>query len=1187
MKPSSPSVEEDCAAPFKSAFRSQDDSAEKLSPPSGFCFTPKGNLILADDFNHRIQIYGPDHKLITSFGRKGKNPGELHYPRGIAVDREENIYVADSWNHRLQKFDAGGNHLLTIGSCGESKGLLNEPYDVFIDAEENILVVERYNHRIQIFGPKGDSKGWVGSRGTVVEEELASIYETPKHLFNAPAFEFPTSIAQDSLGNYFITDSGNHRIVKFDSRWNLLLTFGERGKGSGQFEYPLCVAIDPNDLLYVADLNNDRVQIFTSTGRYVDEMRETQDSASINAPCLTAIDPSGTLHVGLTFDTRVMTFQTPTACPDSPQTAYSLYHEAQQSQQRGNREKALQTCQTAVRQILAERPPPDSGNKYVVDLLVNFSSLAQSTEDKNNEPLLLESVTVLSRHLDADRQRVLATYLEWEEAAVHHNRQLFEKQKQVLEEREDSRVFNRDLFQAETRDKILFRKLRHQFYELRKTIEQGSEFFGNVINSNLSESGLRACLDALEARTDQICEQVLGLMEAKETNEKSMVASFAEMQGQQGAWETFLIRSNTNARIMDVLRQFHFEIRSLLANIKGAVLKYPRHDAIARTLKRQFIDPEGSEKFMKILLGFQEEWLFHKSLEIGFKDLTDLWQAHSGIHKNNPPVALNSNDLQPVPFDTEQLVASEMARPLLIEGMPLIKTDAGVACGHLHFSRPSENKENWLPLLESLLENERVYETRYQETLQQLEGLSGQKQELEAKLNRVNPQDKKTPITLQNNLSVLTFQVSLLKRMVLTMEINEADNLFRLALGAALFIASEQNTRTPEISAFLKSVRSFQSSLDEKISAGMQERKTLAFEASRLNGLLQQIETSNAIGDLNRTLEIKDQTAKIEPRKEELDAVLNRHFKVRNWIGRLLEFDATCRVNDASRKDSPASLPCKFSFANSGPITRHLLQPYGITQTRQGDFVLTDYENHQVVRFSSQGVYKNRFGGWGNSPGFFKYPVNVQADSLGCLYVADEQNIRIQKFDPETKFLFSFGDREQEDQRLGPVFSLSIDAEDRVWVADPSHNRVQIYSPDGKLIRSLNKGGNSPEDLHEPVSIHCLANGEYLVGDKSIYLLKHFDAHGVMQNGLKKEGLAFGEIYFLDSHPDHGIYATDYWNNQILHLNFQLEVISIAKNPGKRAGQWGKVGGLVVAKGQLAVADFENFRVQVLTIPGL
>jgi hypothetical protein len=208
-------------------------------------------------------------------------------------------------------------------------------------------------------------------------------------------------------------------------------------------------------------------------------------------------------------------------------------------------------------------------------------------------------------------------------------------------------------------------------------------------------------------------------------------------------------------------------------------------------------------------------------------------------------------------------------------------------------------------------------------------------------------------------------------------------------------------------------------------------------------------------------------------------------------------------------------------------------------------------------------------------------------DRQGSIYVADEKNTRVQKFTGAGEFLLSFGDHESEDQRLGPIFSLSIDREDQVWVADPTHKRIQIYSPNGKKIRSLESQESSGQDLCEPVSIHCLEDGNYLVGDKSSYLLKLFDTNGNFIRGLKKEGLGFGEIYFIAGHPDHGIFATDYWSNRIIYLNAQLDVVSILNNPGQRAGQFGKVGGLAILNDQLIVADFENFRVQVVEFPAL
>ncbi len=1167
-------MEEDRVAQFKSVFRSPDANNEKLSPPSGFHCASNGNLILADDFNHRIQIYDADQNLIKSFGGKGKNPGEFHYPKGIATDREGNIYVADSWNHRIQKFDAEGNHLFSFGSCGEDKEQLNEPHDVFIAPNSDILIVERYNHRIQIFSPEGKSRGWIGGRGTVLEEQLACIYETPKSLFNAPTFEFPTSIASDRHGNYFISDSGNHRILKFDARWNLHLAFGERGKNSGQFEYPLSVSVGPDDLLYVADLNNDRIQVFSPAGEFLYALKTAENTVPLIAPSLTAVAPDGTLVVGLTFDPKVIIFQLP---------------QASQNEVPKNQadENALTACQNAVSKLLAENTEPE---KFIgLDLLLKLSRLAVVTEDEQNESLLLQGLEIFSRHHTAVRQKVLIVYEEWEKAAVEHNQLLFTEQKLVLEQRDDPRVFNKNLFQAETQDRTRFRELRHLFYEYRKGVEQGAEFFGNVINTPLSDSGLKTCMDFAEINIARIGQEIIRLLEIREHNEKTMMASFADTENQNEQWGTFLLRSNSNARIMDVLRQFHFETRSLLASIKGAALKFPLHKEIEETLKRQFIEPQGSEKFFKILLGLQEEGHLHKSLEILIKDLIDLWMNRWGSHTDTLPVEVTLADLLPVAFNAENLTLKEMAQPLLTEGMCLRKKDSGMAWGHLHFSADTvlSNEADHIKTLWDLLENQRGYESKYLETLQQLEALSQQKHEVATKANRVNPQDKRAPITLQNDLSVVNFQVSVLKRMALTMEINEANNLFRLAVGTGLLIGSGKAKAVPDAVRLLEALNSLHRDLKETVHQGLEERKTLSFEASRLNGILNSAAENKNIEELNQTLEVNDQLSALNPKQEKLDAVLNRKFKILNRMNTILAFEKDCALKNASSKTNATDLRCQFSFANSGPLTLNLRRPYGIATTSENDFIVTDYENHQVIRFSSQGAYKNHFGGLGNAPGFFNFPTNVQVDHQGNIYVADERNTRIQKFSGAGEFLLSFGDHESDDQRLGPIFSLSIDRSNQIWVADPTHNRVQIYSPEGEQIRSLESLENASNDLAEPVSIHCLENGDYLIGDKSSYLLKHFDAEGRFIRGLKKDSLGFGEIYFIASHPDHGIFATDYWSNRILHLNTHLGVISIVNHPGQRAGQFGKVAGLAISNGRLIVADFENLRVQVLECPPL
>ena len=70
------------------------------------------------------------------------------------------------------------------------------------------------------------------------------------------------SIDVDMEGNVYATLSTRSSIIKFDAEGKILLSWGERGGSEGQFRQPMGIAIDSNGLIYVADYDNDRVQIF-------------------------------------------------------------------------------------------------------------------------------------------------------------------------------------------------------------------------------------------------------------------------------------------------------------------------------------------------------------------------------------------------------------------------------------------------------------------------------------------------------------------------------------------------------------------------------------------------------------------------------------------------------------------------------------------------------------------------------------------------------------------------------------------------------------------------------------------------------------------------------------------------------------------------------------------------------------
>ena len=73
---------------------------------TGIAIGPKGNVLVADFYNHRVQKFAPDGTFLTSFGRRGKGRGALRYPIAVAVASDGNVFVADYGNNRITKWSA-------------------------------------------------------------------------------------------------------------------------------------------------------------------------------------------------------------------------------------------------------------------------------------------------------------------------------------------------------------------------------------------------------------------------------------------------------------------------------------------------------------------------------------------------------------------------------------------------------------------------------------------------------------------------------------------------------------------------------------------------------------------------------------------------------------------------------------------------------------------------------------------------------------------------------------------------------------------------------------------------------------------------------------------------------------------------------------------------------------------------
>lgn len=85
--------------------------------PHGFCMGLNEDIVVADTYNHRIQIFDKDGQFKYSFGVPGKEEGKLWYPRKIAVLQDSgNFVICDRGNERsrMQIFSSMGHFIRRI-----------------------------------------------------------------------------------------------------------------------------------------------------------------------------------------------------------------------------------------------------------------------------------------------------------------------------------------------------------------------------------------------------------------------------------------------------------------------------------------------------------------------------------------------------------------------------------------------------------------------------------------------------------------------------------------------------------------------------------------------------------------------------------------------------------------------------------------------------------------------------------------------------------------------------------------------------------------------------------------------------------------------------------------------------------------------------------------------------------------
>ncbi len=186
-------------------------------------------------------------RLEKVWGQLGIVEGRLQKPRAMAIDARDQLYIVD-WTARIQVFDAEGNYLRGWQTPEHVNG---RPTGISIDRDGRVLVADTHYYRVLIYSPDGALLRTIG--GTKGEQP--------------GQFGFVTDVAQDSHGDYYVSEYGEYdRVQKFTRDGQFILQWGGHGSEPGRFSRPQSLAVDEQDRIWVTDACNHRIQVFDREG---------------------------------------------------------------------------------------------------------------------------------------------------------------------------------------------------------------------------------------------------------------------------------------------------------------------------------------------------------------------------------------------------------------------------------------------------------------------------------------------------------------------------------------------------------------------------------------------------------------------------------------------------------------------------------------------------------------------------------------------------------------------------------------------------------------------------------------------------------------------------------------------------------------------------------------------------------
>ena len=334
------------------------------------------------------------------------------------------------------------------------------------------------------------------------------------------------------------------------------------------------------------------------------------------------------------------------------------------------------------------------------------------------------------------------------------------------------------------------------------------------------------------------------------------------------------------------------------------------------------------------------------------------------------------------------------------------------------------------------------------------------------------------------------------------------------------------------------------------------------------------------------TIEIKDEQGQECVTEVKVEDIKDGTYNVSFYPRVQGTFQLCVKVNEEHIRGSPFTISVKpfhvkpvLCFGEKGSGDGMFQYPLAVAVTVKDEILVTDYLNHRVQAFDSNGTFLRSFGRRGENAGEFKGPYGIATDKGRKIFVADRYKRTVQIFSGEGRHLGSFGGQGSLDSQLSDPWGLSLDSTGNVVVADAGNKLIKIFTPDGRFVMKIGVQGSFS------FPVHCVQCGEYfLVSDYKEHCIKVFNREGHFQYMFGKNGEWDGEFInpgYLSVTPSNHLFVCDHNNHRVEVFELNGKFIGRFGTEGSKLGEFNQpLSVALLSNGRIVVADQYNHRIQ-------